>query len=235
MLNSPIRLFAPLFLIIITLPLSVFGQLERRTADIDESVSLTFMAPRNINLYTVESLSEGELHYSILHTFGPVNSGPRNLWGIDAGANVRFSFEYGITDKISLGLGRSSLDKNIDINLEVSIQPEGKEASIVSKSNYKYMYWNQNQQLAHHTVNGCNMRAGDMYASGTISGSTKDSYGSMLELSWKGSQTVKLNNGDERKFIQDKDTVIMKGHCEKDGIRVGFGEVKAKVLPALKG
>jgi len=79
------------------------------------------MAPRNINLYTVESLSEGELHYSILHTFGPVNSGPRNLWGIDAGANVRFSFEYGITDKISLGLGRSSLDKNIDINSRVAL------------------------------------------------------------------------------------------------------------------
>lgn len=124
-------------------------------------------------------------------------------------------------------------DKNIDINLEVLIQPEGQnEASSICRSNYKYMYWNQPQQLAHHTVNGCNIKAGDMYASGTISGPTEDSYGSMLELSWKGSKTVKLNGGEERKFIQDKDTVIMRGHCEKDGVRIGFGEVSTKVLPA---
>lgn len=123
-------------------------------------------------------------------------------------------------------------DKNIDIKLEVLIQPDGKQASTVSKSNYKHMYWNQTQQLAHHTVNGCNIKAGDMYASGTISGPTKDSYGSMLELSWKGSNPVKLSDGDERKFIQDNDTVIMKGHCEKEGVRVGFGEVSTKVLAA---
>ena len=94
------------------------------------------------------------------------------------------------------------------------------------------MYWNQNQQLAHHTVNGCNINAGDMYASGTISGPTRESYGSMLELSWKGTNPVKLKDGSERKFIQDYDTVIMRGHCEKDGVRVGFGEVSSKVLPA---
>lgn len=123
-------------------------------------------------------------------------------------------------------------DKNIDINLEVLIQPEGKTASSVSNSNYKHMYWNQNQQLAHHTINGCNIHAGDMYASGTISGPTREAYGSMLELSWKGSNPVKLKDGEERKFIQDHDTVIMKGYCEKDGIRVGFGEVSTKVLPA---
>ncbi|MAC96643.1 MAG: fumarylacetoacetase [Flavobacteriales bacterium] len=124
-------------------------------------------------------------------------------------------------------------EKNIDINLEVLIQPEEHdEASSICRSNYKYMYWNQTQQLAHHTINGCNIKAGDMYASGTISGPTEDSYGSMLELSWKGSKTVKLKGGEERKFIQDKDTVIMRGHCEKDGVRIGFGEVSTKVLPA---
>lgn len=124
-------------------------------------------------------------------------------------------------------------EKNIDINLEVQIQPENDQASTVCKSNYKYMYWNQNQQLAHHTINGCDIHAGDLYASGTISGPTKDSYGSMLELSWKGTEPVQLNNGIERKFIQDYDTVIMKGFCEKEGIRVGFGEVSTKVLPAI--
>ncbi|MBL4707993.1 MAG: fumarylacetoacetase [Flavobacteriales bacterium] len=122
-------------------------------------------------------------------------------------------------------------NQNIDIQLEVQIQPEGKEPSTVSQSNYKHMYWNQSQQLAHHTVNGCDIHAGDLYASGTISGPTRDSYGSMLELSWKGTNPIQLNDGSERKFIQDHDTVIMKGYCEKNGIRVGFGEVSTKVLP----
>ena len=94
------------------------------------------------------------------------------------------------------------------------------------------MYWNQSQQLAHHTMNGCDIHAGDLYASGTISGPSKESFGSMLELSWKGSRTVPLKNGVERKFIQDHDTVIMKGFCEKNGMRVGFGEVSTKVLPS---
>lgn len=123
-------------------------------------------------------------------------------------------------------------NQNIDIQLEVQIQPEGKSPTTVCRSNYKYMYWNQSQQLAHHTVNGCDIHAGDLYASGTISGPTKDSYGSMLELSWKGTNPIQLNDGSERKFIQDHDTVIMKGYCEKDGIRVGFGEVSTKVLPS---
>ncbi len=123
--------------------------------------------------------------------------------------------------------------KNYDINLEVLIQPESQnEASTVSKSNFKFMYWNMAQQLAHHTVNGCNLNVGDMMASGTISGKDENSYGSMLELSWAGSKSVKLNNGEERKFLKDGDTVIMKGHSEKNGIRVGFGEVRSKLLPA---
>ena len=124
-------------------------------------------------------------------------------------------------------------NKNIDINLEVIIKPENSEEKVVSKSNYKYMYWNMNQQLAHHTVNGCNIRCGDVMASGTISGPTPDSYGSMLELSWKGTKPIPMPDGSERKFINDFDTVIMRGHCEKDNIRVGFGEVSTKVLPAI--
>ena len=121
-------------------------------------------------------------------------------------------------------------DKNIDINLEVQIESDNFSAYTVSKSNYKYMYWNMNQQLAHHTVNGCNVHAGDMMASGTISGNDKSSYGSMLELSWKGTKPLLMPDGSERKFINDGDTVIMKAHCNKDNIRVGFGEVRTKVL-----
>jgi fumarylacetoacetase len=123
-------------------------------------------------------------------------------------------------------------NKNIDIQLQVFIQPEKQEENLVAASNYKYMYWNMNQQLAHHTVNGCNIKVGDIYASGTISGKSPDSFGSMLELTWRGSKPLKLADGSERKFINDNDTVIMRGYCEKDGIRVGFGEVKGKVLPA---
>ena len=124
-------------------------------------------------------------------------------------------------------------NKNIDIQLEVAIKPDEAEETIISKSNYKHMYWNYAQQLAHHTINGCNINIGDMMASGTISGPVPESYGSMLELSWRGTIPLKMNDGSERKFIHDLDTVIMRGHAEKDGVRVGFGEVSAKVLPAI--
>ena len=123
-------------------------------------------------------------------------------------------------------------DKNYDINLEVSITPDKGTEAVICHSNYKFMYWNMCQQLAHHTVNGCNVEVGDMYASGTISGDEKDSFGSMLELTWRGIDPLKLNDGQERKFIDDNDTVTMRGWGEKDGIRVGFGEVVGKILPA---
>ena len=123
-------------------------------------------------------------------------------------------------------------DKNFDINLEVYLQPENGEENLICQSNYKYMYWNMAQQLAHHTINGCNVEVGDLYASGTISGSEPNSFGSMLELTWRGQNPLKLSDGSERKFIEDYDTIIMRGFSEKDGIRVGFGEVRGKVLPA---
>ncbi|TWO31100.1 fumarylacetoacetase [Seonamhaeicola sediminis] len=121
--------------------------------------------------------------------------------------------------------------KSFDINLEVSIQPKGAKETVVSQSNFKYMYWNIAQQLAHHTINGCPVNSGDMMGSGTISGPTEDSYGSMLELTWKGEKPIKMKDGTERKFINDYDTVIMRGHCENDGTRIGFGEVKTQLLP----
>ncbi len=123
--------------------------------------------------------------------------------------------------------------RTFDIKLEVLIKPEGKQESSISKSNFSYLYWNISQQLAHHTVNGCNINAGDMMASGTISGPERANYGSMLELSWRGSKVVELRDGEERKFIQDGDTVIMRGFCDNGQVRLGFGEVSSKVLPAL--
>jgi fumarylacetoacetase len=123
--------------------------------------------------------------------------------------------------------------KSYDIHLEVGIKPENSEETQVCKSNFKYMYWNMAQQLAHHTVNGCNVRCGDLMGSGTISGSTPDSYGSMLELAWRGTKPLKMKDGSERSFILDNDTVIMRGYCEANGTRIGFGEVSTKLLPAL--
>ncbi len=122
--------------------------------------------------------------------------------------------------------------RNFDINLQVALQPNQAEETIVSRSNFKYMYWNMAQQLAHHTMNGCNVRVGDMMASGTISGQDEQSYGSMLELAWAGSKPLTLKDGSQRKFIEDLDTVIMRGYGEKGPIRVGFGEVRTQVLPA---
>lgn len=123
-------------------------------------------------------------------------------------------------------------NKNYDINLQVDIKSASGATKTVSNSNFKYMYWNMCQQLAHHTVNGCNIQVGDMYASGTISGPTPDSYGSMLEISWQGKNPVQMPDGTERRFIQDNDTVIIKGYAEKDGVRIGFGDCSGKLLPA---
>lgn len=123
-------------------------------------------------------------------------------------------------------------ERNYDIELQVAIKPESGEETVVSNSNFKYMYWNMAQQLAHHTMNGCNINVGDMMGSGTISGKSKDSYGSMLELSWAGKNPIQLKDGTQRTFIADNDTVIMRGFCQKDGKKVGFGEVKTKLLPA---
>ena len=122
--------------------------------------------------------------------------------------------------------------KNLDIALEVYLTPQGGEATKICTSNYKYMYYTMEQQLAHHTVNGCNINIGDMMASGTISGPEPHEFGSMLELTWRGTKPIKLKDGSERKFVNDFDTITIKGACERDGIRVGFGECKATLLPA---
>jgi fumarylacetoacetase len=122
--------------------------------------------------------------------------------------------------------------KNLDIKLQVHLRtPDGSE-NLICTSNYKYMYWTMEQQLAHHTVNGCNINVGDLMASGTISGPDEKEYGSFLELTWRGTKPLKLADGSERKFVNDHDTLIIKGYCEKDGIRVGFGQCVATVLPA---
>lgn len=122
-------------------------------------------------------------------------------------------------------------DQAYDITLKVSLKPEGGEENLLATTNFKYMYWSMTQQLTHHTSNGCRVNSGDMMGSGTISGPTPDSFGSMLELTWGGKNPIKLKDGTERQFINDNDTVIMRGYCQNDDVRIGFGEVSTKLLP----
>ncbi len=155
-------------------------------------------------------------------------------WIVTLDALKPFKVESPKQDPKPLPYLKQSGKKSYDIHLQAFIQPEGKGETLVSHSNFKYMYWTMVQQLTHHTSNGCNVRAGDMMGSGTISGPTKDSYGSMLELTWRGQNPIQLNDGTERKFINDHDTVIMRGFCENDEVRLGFGDCIGKVLPALE-
>jgi fumarylacetoacetase len=127
-------------------------------------------------------------------------------------------------------------NKNFTYNIELEVflkTQKNPQAFKITHSNFKYLYWNIAQQLAHHTVTGCNLRTGDLLVSGTISGPEKSSRGCLLELTWKGTEPIKLPNGEERTFLQDGDELIIKGFCQGDGYRVGFGEVTGKILPAV--
>ena len=126
---------------------------------------------------------------------------------------------------------RENTANNYDIHLQVAIAADGSE-TVISNTNFKYMYWSMMQQLTHHTIAGCNVRVGDLMGSGTISGPEKDSRGSLLELTWNTTEPLTLVNGEQRGFLEDGDTLIMRGHCQKDGLRIGFGEVRGTVLPA---
>lgn len=120
-----------------------------------------------------------------------------------------------------------------DIHLEVAIRgPKMKVPHVVSRSNMKHLYWSMAQQLTHHTVSGCNVRPGDLMASGTISGTDPESYGSMLELAWRGTKPISMPDGSERKFLLDGDSVIMRAYAQGDGYRIGFGEAEGTILPA---
>ena len=130
---------------------------------------------------------------------------------------------------------REDLSNNsYDIHLSVELQAkDAPQADVICQTNFKYMYWSMAQQLTHHTISGCNLKVGDLMGSGTISGPTPDSYGSLLELTWNATKPLTLSNGEQRGFLADGDTLIMKGYCQKDGLRIGFGEVTGQVLPAL--
>jgi fumarylacetoacetase len=127
---------------------------------------------------------------------------------------------------------RQKDDFTFDIRLEAALQSSSMEAPhVITRTNFQNLYWSIAQQLAHHTVNGCNLQPGDFLASGTISGPTEESRGCMLELTWRGANPLKLPNGETRKWLEDGDTLKISGWCEGDGYRVGFGDVSGRVLP----
>jgi len=127
---------------------------------------------------------------------------------------------------------RNTKDSTFDINLGIYLKTENMDSDqLISSSNYNYLYWNMSQQIAHHTITGCNLRTGDLLASGTISGPGKENRGSMLELSWLWTEPIKLSNGDERKSLDDGDTVTLRGWCQGDGYRIGFGDCTGTILP----
>ncbi|MEC8875237.1 MAG: fumarylacetoacetase [Candidatus Thermoplasmatota archaeon] len=128
---------------------------------------------------------------------------------------------------------RSGINNAFDINLGIYLRTEKMDSyDLVSSSNYNYLYWDMKQQIAHHTITGCNLRTGDLLASGTISGPDKDSRGSMLELTWGWSEPIKLSNGEERIALEDGDTVMLKGWCQGKGYQIGFGECIGQLLPS---
>jgi len=129
---------------------------------------------------------------------------------------------------------RAKTDFTFDIQLEAKLQTERmKTPHTITRTNFQNLYWSVSQQLAHHTVGGCNLQPGDLLASGTISGETEESRGCMLELTWRGANPLKLPADETRKWLEDGDTLAITGWCDGDGYRVGFGEVTGKILPAL--
>jgi fumarylacetoacetase len=155
-------------------------------------------------------------------------------WVVTMDALEPFRTAGPVQDPASLDYLRTPGQWAFDIHLEVTLQTEKMpQPHRICSSNSKHLYWNVCQQLAHHTINGCNLRTGDLLASGTISGPTPDSYGDMLELAWRGAKPIVLPSGEKRSFLENGDRITMTGWCQGDGYRVGFGEVTGRILPPL--
>jgi fumarylacetoacetase len=227
----------------------VFGESKR----VDFELEMAFIVGKNTHLGEVIPIGEAEDHifgmvlfndwsardiqkweYVPLGPFLAKNFGSSiSPWVVTMEALEPFRVSGPAQDPKPLPYLQQPNPSNFDIDLEVALTPEGGDEKVISRSNFKYMYWSMAQQLAHHTINGCNVNVGDMMASGTISGPTEDSYGSMLELAWAGSKPLDLGGGQERKFIMDHDTVTMRGFAGSSDKKVGFGEVKTTILPSL--
>jgi fumarylacetoacetase len=154
-------------------------------------------------------------------------------WIVTREALEPFRLHGPAQDPAPLPYLKQQLPNNYDLQLDVSLRAAGmNEAMRICRTNFKYMYWSSVQQLMHHASSGCAMNVGDVLGSGTISGPDKDSRGSLLEISWNGTEPVELPGSAKRTFLEDGDSLAMRGWCQGDGYRVGFGEVEGTILPA---
>jgi fumarylacetoacetase len=174
--------------------------------------------------------------YQPLGPFGSKNFATSiSPWVVTLDALEPFRCAPPVQDPAPLPYLRPRADSTYDVRLEVRLQTAGAgEAATISRSNFRHLYWTMRQQLAHHTITGCNVRPGDLMASGTISAPDSSGYGCLLELTWRGTKPLQLPGGATRRFLEDGDTVTIEGWCEGDGYRVGFGECSGTVLPALE-
>ena len=204
-----------------------------------ESISVDAAPDHIFGMVLLNDWSARDLQQWEYVPLGPFNSKTFatsiSPWIVTMDALQPFMVESPAQEPQPLPYLRQQGKNGVDLELEVSLRPsDAAEASRICRSNFKAMYWTMAQQLAHHTVSGCNTQVGDLMGSGTVSGSTPDSYGSLLELTWNGQKPLTLEGGAQRTFIADGDEVAMTGWCQGKGYRVGFGEVAGKVLPALE-
>jgi fumarylacetoacetase len=155
-----------------------------------------------------------------------------SAWVVSLDALKPFRVDGPDQDPLPLPYLRFNGAQNYDIQLEVFLESPMFIPQRISHSNHKYLYWNILQQLTHHASNGCNIQVGDMYASGTISGPIKDSFGSMLELTWRGTEPMQMPDGSTRKFIEDRDIIMMRAFAQNENTRIGFGEVITQIIAA---
>ena len=154
-------------------------------------------------------------------------------WVVTLEALAPFRKDLPAQDPAPLSYLQRANDFTFDIQLEARLQtPQMAGPEIITRTNFQNLYWSIAQQLAHHTVNGCNLQPGDLLASGTISAPTEESRGCMLELTWRGANPLQLSSGETRKWLEDGDTLTITGHCQGDGYRIGFGEVSGRIIGA---
>ena len=202
-----------------------------------ESISIDAASSHIFGMVLLNDWSARDLQQWEYVPLGPFNSKTFatsiSPWVVTMEALEPFRVESPKQEPTPLPYLRQSAKNGVDITLEVGMRPAGAaQGTTISRTNFKDMYWTMAQQLAHHTVSGCNTQVGDLMGSGTVSGATSDSFGSLLELTWNGQRPLKLTGDVERTFIADGDEITMTGWCQGNGYRVGFGEVSGVVLPA---